>query len=72
MEATTAAPLHTGSRTIADLLPRAAERFGGHVAVKHKDADGGWRSLTFSEVGEIARQIGLGLLDLGITAGTAF
>jgi long-chain acyl-CoA synthetase len=69
MEATTAAPLHTGSRTIADLLPRAAELFGDHVAVKHKDADGVWCALTFAEVGGIAREIGLGLLDLGIAAG---
>ncbi len=69
MEATTATPSRTGSRTIADLLPRAAEQFGEHVAVKHKDADGGWRELTFAEVGEIAREIGLGLLDLGIAAG---
>jgi len=69
MEATTATPSRTGSRTIADLLPRAAELFGGHVAVKHKDGEGGWRELTFAEVGEIAREIGLGLLDLGIAAG---
>ena len=69
MEATTASPSHTGSRTIADLLPRAAEVFGEHVAVKHKDADGQWRELTFAEVGEIAREIGLGLLDLGIATG---
>ena len=69
MEATTAAPLHTGSRTIADLLPRAAELFGEHVAVKHKDADGGWRALTFAEVGGIAQEVGLGLLDLGIAPG---
>src|SRR3954463_14033924 len=51
MEATTATPSHTGSRTIADLLPRAAELFGEQVAVKHKAADGGWHELTFAEAG---------------------
>jgi long-chain acyl-CoA synthetase len=69
MEASTATPSSTGSRTIADLLPRAAQRYGEHVAVRHKTADGTWRELTFTEVGEIAREIGLGLLDLGIAAG---
>jgi long-chain acyl-CoA synthetase len=69
MEASTATPSGTGSRTIADLLPRAAALFGDHVAVKHKDADGSWRELTFAEVGEIAQEIGRGLLDLGIAAG---
>ncbi|HEU4656709.1 MAG TPA: long-chain fatty acid--CoA ligase [Capillimicrobium sp.] len=58
----------TGSSTIADLLPRAAELFGDRVAVRSK-VDGEWRDRSFAEVGEIAREIGLGLVDLGIAPG---
>jgi long-chain acyl-CoA synthetase len=70
MEATAASGTSptTGSKTIADLLPRAVELFGDQTAVRHK-ADGGWRDLTFAEVGKIAREIGLGLVDLGVVAG---
>src|SRR3954451_18687584 len=58
----------TGSRTIADLLPRAASTFANRTAVKHK-VDGEWRDVTFAEVGEIVTEIGLGLIDLGIQPG---
>src|SRR3954463_7598649 len=58
----------TGSRTIADLLPRAASTFANRTAVKHK-VDGEWRDVTFAEVGEIVTEIGLGLIDLGIVPG---
>ncbi len=58
----------TQSRTIADLLPRAASMFADRVAVKHK-VDGEWRDVTFAQVGEIVTEIGLGLLDLGIEPG---
>ena len=69
MEATTTAtPSGTGSRTIADLLPRAASMYGGNLAVKRKTPDG-WVDLTFAEVGEIAREVGLGILDLDVAPG---
>jgi long-chain acyl-CoA synthetase len=68
MEASAPSRVTTGSNTIADLLPRAAEQFGDHPAVKYK-ADGAWHDVTFAEVGEIAREIALGLIDLGIAAG---
>jgi long-chain acyl-CoA synthetase len=58
----------TGSKTIADLLPRAAEQYAERVALKHK-VDGEWRDVTFAEVGEIVTEIGLGLIDLGIEPG---
>src|SRR4051794_5198365 len=58
----------TGSRTIADLLPRAASTFANRTAVKHK-VDGEWRDVTFAEVGNIVTEIGLGLIDLGIEPG---
>ena len=68
MEAGTAAARSTGSKTIADLLPRAAEQFADHVALRHK-VDGEWRDVTYAEVGEIVREIGLGLIDIGIAPG---
>jgi long-chain acyl-CoA synthetase len=58
----------TGSKTIADLLPLAAERYGDRVAVKYKH-DGTWHDVTVGEVAEIAREIALGLIDLGIEPG---
>jgi long-chain acyl-CoA synthetase len=72
MEATTptapSAPESTGSKTIADLLPLAAVRHADRVAARHK-RDGQWEDVTFSQVGEIVREIGLGLIDAGIEAG---
>jgi len=58
----------TGSKTIADLLPLAAERYGDHVAVKLK-RDGAWQDVTVGEVAAIAREIALGLVDLGVRPG---
>jgi long-chain acyl-CoA synthetase len=58
----------TGSKTIADLIGRAADRYGGRVAAIHK-ADGAWHDVTFAEVGEIVSEIGRGLIDLGIAPG---
>ena len=72
MEATTAPATaeSTGSKTIADLLPKAAEKFADRCAVKYKDkASGEWRDVTFREVGEIVSEIGRGLIDLGIEPG---
>jgi long-chain acyl-CoA synthetase len=63
-----AAQTTTQSRTMADLLPRAASLFGDRVAVKHK-VDGAWRDVTFAQVGEIVAEIALGLVDLGIEPG---
>src|SRR3954447_12188888 len=68
MEAGTAAHTSTGAKTIADLLPKAAELYGDRVAQKHK-VDGEWRDVSYNEVHAIAREIGLGLIDLGIQAG---
>jgi long-chain acyl-CoA synthetase len=68
MQAGAAATQSTGSTTIADLMGRAAERFGGRVAVLHK-VDGAWREVTYAEVGAIVREIGLGLVDLGLEPG---
>jgi long-chain acyl-CoA synthetase len=73
MEATTApaaARQSTGSKTIADLLPKAAEKYADQPAVRYKDkASGEWKDVSFREVGEIVFEIGRGLIDLGIEPG---
>jgi long-chain acyl-CoA synthetase len=58
----------TGSKTIADMIGLAADRYGDRVAAIHK-LDGAWREVTFAEVGEIVGEIGRGLIDLGIAPG---
>ena len=68
MEASTDAPISTGSRTIADLMARSAEVHGDAVLVRHK-RDGVWHEQTFAEVGTMVSEAGRGLIDLGLQAG---
>jgi long-chain acyl-CoA synthetase len=68
VEATAPGLQSTGSKTIADLMPLSAELYGGKVAVKHK-VDGAWRDVTFADAWQIASEVGLGLIDLGISEG---
>jgi long-chain acyl-CoA synthetase len=71
MEATTATSAHeasTGSKTIADLMAMAAQKHADRVALREK-VDGEWRERTYAEVGEIVREMALGLIDLGIAPG---
>jgi long-chain acyl-CoA synthetase len=65
---TTTVATSTGSKTIADLISRAAEQYGDRVAARHK-VDGAWQDVTYARVGEIVREIGLGLIELGIEPG---
>ena len=65
----TAEPASTGSETIADLLPRAAEKHGDGAAVMYKDEGGSWTTRTFNEVRDTVRSLSLGLIDLGIEKG---
>ncbi|MDX6588908.1 MAG: long-chain acyl-CoA synthetase, partial [Solirubrobacterales bacterium] len=58
----------TKSRTLADLLPMAAEKYGAAPAVRYKDGDI-WQDRSFSEVLEIVRPLALGLTTLGIEKG---
>jgi len=53
---------------MADLMARAAEAHAGAAMVRHK-VDGAWQDVTYAEVGEIAGEIGRGLIDLGIAGG---
>src|SRR4051794_9122591 len=61
-------PTLTPTRPLSALLPRAVERFPDRVAVRHRQ-DGGWRDVTFAEVGEIATELARGLRTLGIAPG---
>jgi long-chain acyl-CoA synthetase len=67
MEATATAST-TGSQTIADLIPRTALEHADTVAVRYKH-DGAWQDVTYAQLGEIVKEIGLGLIDLGIEPG---
>ena len=58
----------TKSRTLADLLPRSAEMYGGAEAVRFKEGDA-WASRSFAEVGETVRALSLGLIELGVGKG---
>ena len=60
----------TGSKTIADLFPMAAEKHADKRAVLYKDRSGEWVGRSYREVGEIVRKLSLGLMDLGIEKGT--
>ncbi|MBD0281283.1 MAG: long-chain fatty acid--CoA ligase [Thermoleophilaceae bacterium] len=69
MEAVTAgAPVGTGSRTIADLLPLAAAKYGNKPAVRIKSGEE-WKDVSYAELGEIVRDVALGLIGLGIQPG---
>jgi long-chain acyl-CoA synthetase len=70
MEASTVPAVEesTGSKTIADMMAAAAEKFGDHAAVKFK-RDGTWHEVSFAEVGEIVSELARGLIDLGLQPG---
>src|SRR4051794_34211099 len=69
MEAgTVGAAAGTGSKTIADLLPLAAERYGDKVAIRHRVGDD-WVDVSYEELGQTVREVGLGLIELGIDPG---
>ncbi len=67
--ATAAVDRATGSTTIADLLPRAVERFGDAPAIRVKDERGEWVDRSFAEVGDLVRRLSLGLIALGVAPG---
>jgi long-chain acyl-CoA synthetase len=68
MESSTATPQSTGSRTIADMMSLAAERYGDRTAVTFK-RDDEWAEVSFRELGEIVSEIARGLIDLGLEQG---
>src|SRR4051812_5717908 len=58
----------TGSRTIADLMPLAAEQYGDQAAQKRKVGEE-WVETSYAELGTIVREVALGLVDLGVQPG---
>ncbi|HET8955293.1 MAG TPA: long-chain fatty acid--CoA ligase [Solirubrobacterales bacterium] len=58
----------THSKTIADLLPKAAAQYGSKVAVRYKEGEQ-WVGKTFDEVVEIVRPLAFGLVTLGVEKG---
>ena len=58
----------TGSKTIADLLPMAVERYGAAPAQRHKVGES-WVDISYAELGTTVREISLGLVDLGVQPG---
>jgi long-chain acyl-CoA synthetase len=58
----------TGSRTMADMLSIAAEKFSDSPAIRFKRGDE-WVDQNYAELGEIVREVALGLVDLGIQPG---
>jgi long-chain acyl-CoA synthetase len=68
MELTTAAQQATGSKTIADLLPLAVRKYGDKPAQRHKVGEE-WVDSSYTELGEVVREVALGLVDLGIQPG---
>ncbi len=58
----------TKSKTLADLLPLAAQVYGEAPAVRYKDGEQ-WVDRSFNEVVEIVRPLALGLAELGVQKG---
>ena len=58
----------TGSKTIADLVSRAAAEHGERPAVRYK-RDGSWHDVNYIELAQITQEIGLGLISLGVEPG---
>jgi long-chain acyl-CoA synthetase len=58
----------TGSKTIADLLPLAVERYGDAPAQRFKVGEE-WKDISYAELGDAVKEVALGLIDLGVEPG---
>ena len=58
----------TGSKTIADLLPLAVKQHGDKPAQRYKVGEE-WVDSSYAELGEVVKEVALGLIDLGIEKG---
>jgi long-chain acyl-CoA synthetase len=58
----------TGSKTIADLLPLAAKKYADSPAQRFKVGDE-WVDTSYAGLGEVVKEVALGLVDLGIEHG---
>ncbi len=57
-----------GCDTIPKLFRQRVEKYGNKVALREKDL-GIWRSVTWTEYGQKAKEIGMGLISLGLLPG---
>jgi long-chain acyl-CoA synthetase len=58
----------TKSKTLADLLPRAVQKYGSAPAIRFKQGDE-WVDRSYDEVGATVQALALGLIDLGVAPG---
>jgi long-chain acyl-CoA synthetase len=65
VQTATASAAATGSKTLADLLALAVKKHAGLPAVRHK-VSGEWVDVSYDELGEIVKEISLGLQEIGI------
>jgi long-chain acyl-CoA synthetase len=68
MASTTTRRRAADARTIADLLPCAAEEYGTRAAIAHRDGDS-WVERSYEEIAASVRELALGLLALGVERG---
>jgi long-chain acyl-CoA synthetase len=68
MEESTLSSHGTGSKTIADIVGLAAERYGEQTAAKFK-RDGEWAELSYRELAELVSELGRGFIELGLNPG---
>jgi len=65
---TTSESATTSTATMAALAQQAATRHPDLVAARYKRGDD-WTETTYAELGELVRDLALGLIDLGVAAG---
>ena len=58
----------TGSKTIADMLPLAAGKYGDAAALRFKAGEE-WLDVSYAELGRTVREVALGLIDVGVEPG---
>jgi long-chain acyl-CoA synthetase len=68
VQTATASAAATGSKTLADLVLLAAKKHAKLVALRHKVGDE-WVDTSYEELGQIVKEVTLGLEALGITPG---
>ncbi|MCW3066537.1 MAG: long-chain fatty acid--CoA ligase [Solirubrobacterales bacterium] len=68
MKATTSQSSAPASKTVADLLTRAAESRGDDPALRFKRGDQ-WNDVSYAEAAAIASEVGRGLIALGLEPG---